>query len=56
MPEQALNLVDGAWVWPDGCASFESRNPADWREVVAEAPRSGKSVKGFRRHDTRSPR
>lgn len=40
MAEKALDFIDGAWVWPDGCASFESRNPADWREVVAEAPRS----------------
>ena len=41
MSEKALNYIDGAWVWPAHCPTFESRNPADWRQVVATAPESG---------------
>ena len=40
MSERALNYINGDWTWPDGCEPFESRNPADWREVVATAPDS----------------
>ena len=40
MTEKALNYVAGEWIWPKGRAEIESRNPADWREVVAVLPAS----------------
>ena len=40
MSQRARNYIDGRWEWPDGCRAIESRNPADWREVVATAPDS----------------
>lgn len=40
MGERALNFVGGRWIWPQGAPEIESRNPADWREVVAVAPDS----------------
>ena len=40
MSERALNYIEGAWVWPEQSPIFESRNPADWRQVVATAPGS----------------
>ncbi len=44
MSEKALNFIGGTWVWPEGGSSFESRNPADWRQVVATAPASSPGV------------
>ncbi len=40
MGQRAMNHVGGRWGWPEGCRTVESRNPADWREVVATAPDS----------------
>src|SRR5687768_13230424 len=37
-----LNFIDGQWVGPRSRETFENRNPADRREVVAQYPRSGK--------------
>lgn len=39
-PTRARNFIAGEWVWPADCGSIESRNPADWREVLAIAPDS----------------
>ena len=37
------NYINGKWVPAQSGASFESRNPADWREIVASAPQSGEA-------------
>ncbi|WP_017325124.1 aldehyde dehydrogenase family protein [Synechococcus sp. PCC 7336] len=37
---QCLNYIDGRWVPARSGAVMESRNPADWRELVATAPQS----------------
>lgn len=37
---QCLNYIDGRWVPARSGAVLESRNPADWRELVATAPQS----------------
>ncbi len=44
MSERALNHIAGRWEWPEGCGAIESRNPADWRELVATAPDSSAAV------------
>jgi alpha-ketoglutaric semialdehyde dehydrogenase len=44
MSERAFNRVDGDWDWPQDCGTIESRNPADWRELVATAPDSSAAV------------
>jgi aldehyde dehydrogenase (NAD+) len=46
MSERALNHVAGRWEWPEGARAIESRNPADWRQVVATAPDSPASAVG----------
>ncbi len=38
---QVRNFIGGKWVGPRGKKTFESRNPADTREIVARAPLSG---------------
>ena len=35
-----LNFIGGNWVPAESRDAFESRNPADWRELVATAPQS----------------
>jgi aldehyde dehydrogenase (NAD+) len=35
-----MNFVGGRWEWPEGARPIESRNPADWRDLVATAPDS----------------
>ncbi|MEL7083804.1 MAG: aldehyde dehydrogenase family protein [Cyanobacteria bacterium J06597_1] len=37
---QCLNFIDGRWVAASSGETTDCRNPADWREVVATAPRS----------------
>ena len=44
MSERARNYISGRSVWPDECDVFESRNPADWRQIVATAPDSTAGV------------
>ena len=44
MSDQALNYINGQWEWPQGCGVIESRNPADWREVIGTAPDSPVTV------------
>ena len=39
-PMQCLNYIDGRWVPARSGATLDSRNPADWRELVATAPKS----------------
>lgn len=39
-PLTCLNYVDGCWVAAQSGATVASRNPADWREVVATVPSS----------------
>jgi alpha-ketoglutaric semialdehyde dehydrogenase len=39
-PISCLNYIDGKWQPATTAAQFESRNPAQWREVVATAPSS----------------
>ena len=34
------NYIDGQWISAQSGDSFESRNPADWQECVATAPKS----------------
>ena len=41
-----MNYIDGSWVWPEHCPAFDSRNPADWRQVVATVPESSPGVVG----------
>ena len=41
MTERVRNFIDGSWTEALEGKRFESRNPADLREVVAEAPLSG---------------
>src|SRR3990167_757960 len=35
-----LNFIDGKWVGSESGATFENRNPADWREVIGQFPSS----------------
>ena len=35
-----MNHIGGRWEWPEGAPPIDSRNPADWREVVATTPDS----------------
>lgn len=42
MPETVNNFIGGEWCGTEGERRFESRNPADTREVVATAPLSGR--------------
>lgn len=35
-----LNYIDGEWLPSQSGATLESRNPADWRQIVATFPRS----------------
>ena len=39
-PLTCLNYIDGNWIPAQSEATLESRNPADWRELVATFPRS----------------
>src|SRR6476659_5202792 len=41
MAKQFSNIIDGKQ--SSGSATFESRNPADWSEVIGEFPSSGQS-------------
>lgn len=40
-PLTCLNYIDGEWLPAQSAITLESRNPADWRELVATFPRSG---------------
>src|SRR5262245_23853982 len=40
MAKRALNFIDGQWRWPSGATALFSRNPADRRDIVCEAPDS----------------
>ncbi len=40
-PLTCLNYIDGEWLAAKSQAILESRNPADWREVIATFPSSG---------------
>lgn len=40
MSEKALNYIGGVWEWPEGAGEIESRNPADWTQVVCTTPDS----------------
>ena len=42
MAEAVRNFIDGKWSEAEGGKRFASRNPADTRQVVAEAPLSGR--------------
>jgi acyl-CoA reductase-like NAD-dependent aldehyde dehydrogenase len=44
MSSRTLNHIGGRWLWPEGAAAIESRNPADWRDVVAVAPDSSAAI------------
>ncbi len=35
-----LNYINGEWIPAQSGATLESRNPADWREIIATFPRS----------------
>ena len=35
------NYIDGKWLPAQSGSTLESRNPADWRELVATFPRLG---------------
>ena len=37
---ECLNYIDGSWIPAQGQETLESRNPADWRELIATCPRS----------------
>ncbi|MDJ0703646.1 MAG: aldehyde dehydrogenase family protein [Leptolyngbyaceae cyanobacterium MO_188.B28] len=39
-PLTCLNYIDGKWVPAQSGSILESRNPTDWRELVATAPKS----------------
>ena len=39
-PLTCLNYIDGKWVPAQSGATLESRNPTDWRELIATAPNS----------------
>jgi aldehyde dehydrogenase (NAD+) len=39
-PLTCLNYIDGEWLAAQSKAITDSRNPADWREVIAAFPRS----------------
>lgn len=39
-PLKCLNYINGQWVSAQSAATLESRNPADWRELVTTFPRS----------------
>ncbi|MBD2100553.1 aldehyde dehydrogenase family protein [Leptolyngbya sp. FACHB-261] len=41
MPLTCLNYINGEWLSAHTEATLESRNPADWQELVATCPRSG---------------
>ncbi|MEO1401695.1 MAG: aldehyde dehydrogenase family protein [Cyanobacteria bacterium J06635_1] len=40
-PLECHNYIDGQWLVAQTDETFESRNPADWRVVVATVPQSG---------------
>jgi alpha-ketoglutaric semialdehyde dehydrogenase len=42
-PVTCLNYIGGQWLPARTKDTAESRNPADWRELVATFPRSGAS-------------
>jgi alpha-ketoglutaric semialdehyde dehydrogenase len=42
-PMSCLNYIDGQWQPASSGGQIESRNPAQWREVVATAPSSAKT-------------
>lgn len=37
------NYIDGQWIPAQSGDSFESRNPADWQELIATAPKSNEA-------------
>ena len=37
------NYIDGQWISAQSGDSFESRNPADWQECLATAPKSNEA-------------
>ncbi|MCL1471875.1 aldehyde dehydrogenase family protein [Argonema antarcticum] len=39
-PKDCLNYINGQWLPARSKATLESRNPADWRQLVATFPRS----------------
>ena len=39
-PLTCQNYIDGHWLSAQSGATLESRNPADWRSLVATFPRS----------------
>ncbi|MFB2917630.1 aldehyde dehydrogenase family protein [Aerosakkonema funiforme] len=39
-PKTCLNYINGQWLPAKSGATLESRNPADWRQLVATFPRS----------------
>lgn len=39
-PLTCLNYIDGEWIPAQSGATLESRNPADWRELIATVPNS----------------
>ena len=39
-PSECLNYIDGNWLPAQSGATLESRNPADWRSLVATFPSS----------------
>ncbi|WP_250122037.1 aldehyde dehydrogenase family protein [Chroococcidiopsis sp. CCMEE 29] len=40
-PLTCQNYINGGWIPAQSGATLESRNPADWRELVATFPKSG---------------
>jgi len=42
MPQKYQNLINGAWRDARSGRTFENRNPANWNEVIATFPKSGK--------------
>ncbi len=42
MPQQYKNLINGKWVDSKSGRTYESRNPANWSEVIATFPKSTK--------------
>lgn len=40
-PLTCQNYINGRWIAAHSGATLESRNPADWRELVATFPNSG---------------
>ena len=42
-PLTCRNYIDGQWIPAQSGDSFESRNPADWQELIATAPKSNEA-------------